>query len=116
MLPTRNADIEFASFDSDIVAYDTRTALVHLVSGLQAVLLDACDGVTATDAFIEDAVSAGLGDQSDVTQLLLDAFVDLVDLALLDGFEPAGGPPCIGCFGEVVIPRRRRVAFGRRGV
>lgn len=108
VLPQRHAHLEIAEFGTELVVYDPQVHMVHLLSGFQALLFDACDGATATEVLVDEFVEAGVGDREQVLDALRIAFIDLVTLALLADHEPPDGPPCIGCFGAELSPSRPR--------
>ncbi len=116
VLPARHAHLEIAEFGTELVVYDPQVHMVHLLSGFQALLFDACDGSTATEALVAEFVEAGVGDREQVLDALRIAFIDLVTLALLVDHEPPDGPPCLGCFGaELSPPRPHRLRRRSRG-
>jgi hypothetical protein len=53
-LPARAPGLALAAFDVDAVVHDPATDVVHLVEGLAAIVLGACDGVTPRAALVDD--------------------------------------------------------------
>ena len=108
VLPRVSPDIEIADFETELVAYNTRFKTVHLVRGIPALVLDACDGERTVELLVEEFVAAELGSPEHVRGAIFDAFFELVNESLIAGYEPSEGPPCIGCAQAAVKVQRGR--------
>lgn len=113
-LPGRRDHLEVAEFDSEFVVFDAATSSVHLIGGVPAVVFDACDGETTVESLIGEFAECGLGTREEAVTAILDAYISLIGLAVLDGVDPADGPPCLGCFGASANPDHEHLVLGRR--
>lgn len=100
VLPAQSLEIEIADFDVEIVVYDPRVKIVHLLTHATALVFDSCDGVTTSQALIAEFVDAGAGEPDEVAALIELSLAELSALGLLDGSEPSMPPPCLGCESE----------------
>lgn len=77
VLPARTPGLAVAAFDPDIVVHDPRTDEVHLVEGLAAVVLGACDGATRRAAVVADVAEALGIDPAAAERTVATALADL---------------------------------------
>jgi hypothetical protein len=101
VLPARHPDLEVAEFETEFVVFDAANRMVHHLEGVQALVFDACDGMTSAESIGGELAAAGLGGR------FADAFSELVALGLLEGTTPVEPPPCLGCGNPTSKSRRR---------
>ena len=108
LMPARHPGLEIAEFDSALVVFDADANQVHLLQQVHALVFDSCDGSTPRPSVVAEFVDAGVGSEADVDELVSSVLGDLSRLGLLEGTTPSKPPPCIGCGGDVEVPRKRR--------
>ena len=92
-LPARHRGIEVAEFDAEFVAFDPRCSEVHLLSGMAAVVFDACDGSTPTAVLVDELVELLELSQPDAETAVRDALGELAAVGALEGTDPGRRPP-----------------------
>lgn len=88
-LPARRADLEVAEFDTEYVVYDPRGQRVHRLSGLAAVVFDACDGVTSHSHLIGEVQTVLDVSSDEAAHVVEDALTRLGQAGLLAVADPA---------------------------
>ena len=91
-LPQRNPDTLVAGFDDAYVVFDPRCSQVHLLSGVSAVVFDACDG-TPRSELVEDFTSTLDIDASSAGAVIDAQLAEFDRTGLLLGGTPAERPP-----------------------
>lgn len=93
VLPRRHADVEVAEFDTEYVVFDPRCNEVHLITGLAAVVFDACDGVTPTAQLVEEIEELLQIPGDAVAREVVSALDQLRRIGILRGTAPTDRPP-----------------------
>lgn len=103
VMPRREDAVDVAAFDGEFVVYDSRAGQAHLIGGFDAVVFDACDGVTTSAALLDEVLGAFADaertdrpQRDDVEQAIASALDGLAGAGVLEGTDDVP-PPCVGC-------------------
>ena len=111
VLPACHPGLEVVEFDNAMVIFDVRNRMSHELIGTPAAVFDGCRDSLTSRALIDELITAGVGDEEHVSELLSEALDDLARLGLLAGHDAPAPPPCIGC---MEVQRQRRHWWTRR--
>ncbi len=107
-LPGLRSGVEAASFATEVILFDPLARLAHELGGIDAIVADACSTGEARGELEQDIAAHFPADDA---RQVVDAALDrLARLGVLEGTEPAVGPPCLGCVETLppAAPLRRR--------
>jgi len=83
VLPDRRPSVLVADFGTESVVWVKGKKVAHHLTGLSAVMFDACDGATRTDDLIDEVVEAIGCDRTEAAEAVAETWRTLVGVGLI---------------------------------
>ncbi len=81
-MPHRHRYLEIAEFDNSLIVFDPRCKQVHLLTGISAVVFDACTGLRV-GTLLDEFIDAGL-DEDDAQHTIDVSLAELQGVGLVE--------------------------------